>query len=173
MSGLLFFTWKRTQCCAPTAFWWFPYKNVETSLKMNFMHELCSKVRCSKGSQCFIHFLYPKKGASSLQDFRPIKSTRKILAKMLASRLCELLSIIISQEARCFLFMDDNFQIVLIVHKCIDTGYKRQRFGLAHQLGFEKPMTFNWHFWTIVFIQIGFGRKRRDWVKRVYSLCAS
>lgn len=80
----------------PTAFWWFPYKNVETSRIMNLMHELCSKVRHSKGLQCFIHFLYPKKGASSLQDFSPIKSTRKILAKMHASRLWELLSIIIS-----------------------------------------------------------------------------
>ena len=121
--------------------------------------------------------LIPKKAATvEIKDFRPISlvfgggGVYKILAKVLASRLCMVLGELISAPQNAFVLNRQILDSVFIVNECLDSRLKSGQPGLLCKLDIEKAFDHvNWGFLTLLLERCGFPDKWRRWI----SFCLS
>ena len=89
----------------------------------------------------FIALIPKKNGASNIRDFRPIslvRSVYKILAKVLANHLKEVLDQLISESHNSFVGGRQILDSVLIANECVDSRVKSKILGVICKLDIEK-----------------------------------
>ena len=113
--------------------------------------------------------LIPKKGgAEDLGDFRPISllgGLYKILAKVLANRIKEVLDKVVSSDQNAFVKGRQILAASLIANEVIDYWLKRKEKGLICKLDVEKAYdSINWNFLMKVMHKMGFGDRWMKWI---------
>ncbi|PRQ36601.1 putative RNA-directed DNA polymerase [Rosa chinensis] len=113
--------------------------------------------------------LIPKK-ANSLKvgDYRPISlitSLYKIIAKVLAWRLREVLSDTISGAQGAFIKGRQILDAVLVANEVVDETRKKKKEGLVFKIDFEKAYDHvEWNFLDYAMESKGFGDRWRKWI---------
>ena len=108
--------------------------------------------------------LIPKKNdATNIKDFRPIGligSIYKLLSKVLANRLKEVLDDLISESQNAFVGGRQMLNSVLIANECLDSCLKRSQPGVICKLDIEKAYHHvNWNCLIHLLGTMGFGTK--------------
>ena len=118
--------------------------------------------------------LIPKKDRSiKVKDFRPISlvsSVYKIITKVLATRLSEVLSNTISENQSAFIPGRQILDAALIANEVVDDIRSQGNLGLVFKLDFEKAYDrVCWGFLDKVLDRKGFGKRWRNWISGCLS----
>jgi hypothetical protein len=136
---------------------------------VDFMNEFHTNSKLPKAITSSFLTLIPKKDMpQSLNDFRPISligSLYKILAKVLAARLKEVIGKLIDPVQSAFAPGRNILDGVLIVNEILDLAKRRKDSCLLLKVDFEKAYdTVNWSFLKYMLGRMGFDRKWIDWM---------
>jgi hypothetical protein len=137
---------------------------------MDFFSEFHSNATLPKAFTASFLTLVPKKDhLQALSDYRPIclvSSLYKILSKVLAARLKQVLGKLISKVQLAFLPNRQILDGVLIVNELLDLAKRRKDKCLMFKVDFERAYdTVNWHFLEYMMTRMGFAIGWRRWIR--------
>jgi hypothetical protein len=137
---------------------------------MNFLNEFYETAILPKAYTASFLTLIPKKDhPQALADYRPIcliTSMYKLLSKLLAGRLKQVLGKIISKVQSAFIPDRQILDGVLVVNELIDLAKRRKDNCLFFKVDFERAYdTVNWQFLDYMMGRMGFADGWRRWIK--------
>ncbi|GMP57019.1 hypothetical protein CsSME_00021277 [Camellia sinensis var. sinensis] len=122
------------------------------------------RVNCS-----FVTLIPKKENPSSLLDYKPINlinSPYKVLSKVLANRIKQVLPIVIDKAQSAFVGGINIVDGVLIANEVVDWWKKSKKKGLILKLDFQKTYnTVNWNCLLQMLSNFGFGSRWIRWIK--------
>lgn len=117
----------------------------------------------------FLTLVPKKKNPQGLGDFRPISllgCIYKILAKVLATRLRNVLGTIIAHTQTAFLPGRYILDGVLVINEVVELATKSGKDCLIFKVDFEKAYdSINWSFLDYMMMRVGMDSKWRTWIK--------
>lgn len=138
---------------------------------MRKFHRNASLVRGLNSS--FVTLIPKSDNPSGLNEYRPVSligSLYKILAKVLANRIKQVMPKIISEIQFAFFGGRHVLDGVLIANEVIDGWKTSNRKGLVIKLDFEKAYdSVNWEFLFSMLSNFGFGEKWVSWMRTCVS----
>ncbi|GAU12294.1 hypothetical protein TSUD_142030 [Trifolium subterraneum] len=137
---------------------------------MRFMAEFHRNGKLTKGLNATFIALIPKVDSPQcLNDFRPISlvgSLCKIMAKVLANRLREVISSVISESQTAFVKDRRIVNGILIANEVVDEARKSQKELLLFKVDFEKVYdSIDWGYLDAVMGRMPFPVLWRKWIK--------
>jgi hypothetical protein len=144
--------------------WYVVKKEVLDSIQEFYVHEDFERSLNST----FVVLIPKKVGASDVKDFRPINLTGsiyKIISKMLANRLREVLGSLLSPTQNGFIQGRQIQDSVQIANESLDSRIKSDIPGLICKLDLEKAYDHvSWSFLLYLLERCSFGVKWRNWI---------
>lgn len=136
---------------------------------MRFMEEFHRNGKLVRGLNPSYIVLIPKKEDSrGLNDFRPISligSIYKILAKVLAGRLCKVMDSIISENQSAFVGNRMIHDGIVILNEAVEEARRRKIERVFFKIDFAKAYdTVDWKFLEAMFLQFNFCDKWTRWM---------
>ncbi|KAL5539045.1 hypothetical protein UlMin_044773 [Ulmus minor] len=126
---------------------------------------------CGNMNHTFLCLIPQKLDAQKVKDFRPISlvlGLYKILAKLLANRLREVLEETISLAQGAFVHNRQILDVVLVATEAVEDYRKRGKRGVIFKVDFEKAYDLvNWDFLDFVLEKKGFGVRWRSWMRGI------
>ncbi|GKV48490.1 hypothetical protein SLEP1_g55300 [Rubroshorea leprosula] len=127
-----------------------------------------------KGLNSSFLTLVPKKqNPRDLKDFRPISlvgCVYKLLSKVLANRLKNVISEIISETQSAFVGGRQLVDSVLVLNEVVDEVRNRKTSAFVFKADFQKAYDcVNWSYLDWMMDRFGFGTKWRGWIKECLS----
>ncbi|GKU98555.1 hypothetical protein SLEP1_g11546 [Rubroshorea leprosula] len=127
-----------------------------------------------KGLNSSFLTLIPKKlNTKELKDFRPISligCVYKLLSKVLANRLKNVMSEIISETQSAFVGGRQLVDSVLVLNEVVDEVRSRKTPAFVFKADFQKAYDcVNWSYLDWMMDRFGFGAKWRGWIKECLS----
>ncbi|CAL8998321.1 unnamed protein product, partial [Prunus brigantina] len=120
-------------------------------------------------NETFICLFAKKKEFIKVSDFRPISlvtSLYKMLSKVLASRLREVLGSTISSYQGAFVRGRQILDAALIANEVVEESRRLNKSGMVFKIDFEKAYDHvEWRFIDEVMIREGFGERWRRWIR--------
>ena len=118
--------------------------------------------------------LIPKvENPASIENFRPISmvgSIYKIIAKLLSSRLKDVITPLIDESQNDFVRIRQILDGVLIANESLRWLKKNRISGVLVKIDFQKAYdSINWSFLRMVMEKLGFGRKWISWIMECVS----
>jgi hypothetical protein len=137
---------------------------------MRFVSEFHRNDKLTKGLNSTFIALIPKvESPQRLNDFRPISlvgSLYKILAKILANRLREVIGSVISESQTTFVKDRQILDGILIANEVVDEARKSKKELLLFKVDFEKAYdSVDWGYLDAVMEKMEFSSLWRKWMR--------
>ncbi|VVA41200.1 PREDICTED: RNA-directed DNA polymerase, partial [Prunus dulcis] len=120
-------------------------------------------------NETFICLIPKKKESVKVSDFRPISlvtSLYKMVSKVLASRLREVLGSTISSYQSAFVQGRQILDAALIANEVVEESRRLNKSGMVFKIDLEKAYDHvEWRFVDEVLIRKGFGDRWRSWIR--------
>ena len=137
---------------------------------MRFISEFHRNGRLAKVINSTFVALIPKiDSPQRLNDFRPISlvgSMYKILAKVLACRLCSVIGSVVSDTQSAFIKGRQIMDGILVANEIVDEAHRCKKELLLFKVDFEKAFdSVDWDYLIDVMSKMGFPLLWRKWIK--------
>lgn len=137
---------------------------------MKFMKEFYSNCKLGYGVNCsFVALIPEKENPTSLFDYRPIgliNSLYKVLSKVLANRLKQVLPTVIDKAQSAFVGGRSILDGVLIANEAVDWWKTSKKKGIILKLDFQKAYNIvNWNYLLQMLDSFGHGPRWIRWMK--------
>jgi hypothetical protein len=137
---------------------------------MRFLVEFHRNGKLAKGINSTFISLIPKvDNPQRLNDFRPISlvgSMHKILAKILANRLCMVIGSVISKTRSAFIKGLQILDGILVANEVVDEARKCKKELILFKVDLKKAYdSINWNYLDDVMLKMGFPTLWRKWIK--------
>lgn len=135
-----------------------------------FLEEFHANEKLVKGSNnSFICLIFKKDNQQRIGDYRLISligCMYKVLAKLLANRMREVMSNVISKLQTAFVKNRQILDGVLIANELVEEARKRKRPTLLFKVDFEKAYnSVSWEFLDYMMMRMNFPSKWRRWIR--------
>ncbi|GKV29208.1 hypothetical protein SLEP1_g38154 [Rubroshorea leprosula] len=136
---------------------------------LGFVHEFHEFGKLNKGLNTSFLVLIPKtENPQKIDEFRPISlihSMYKIIAKLLANRLRQVMDGLIGEQQMAFLSGRQLSEGVVIANEVLDEAKRKKLKTFAFKVDFEKAYDkVSWNFLEFMMMSMGFHEQWRRWI---------